>query len=55
MSCQALDVWRERERANVLAALREAKNRISGKGGAAELLGINLGLVFDELCQSHAG
>jgi transcriptional regulator with GAF, ATPase, and Fis domain len=33
--------WRERERANVLAALRAANYRISGKGGAAELLGIN--------------
>jgi len=33
--------WRERERANVLAALRAADFRISGKGGAAELLGIN--------------
>ena len=33
--------WRERERANVLAALGAADFRISGKGGAAELLGIN--------------
>ena len=33
--------WRERERANVLAALRAANFRISGKGGAAEILGIN--------------
>jgi transcriptional regulator with GAF, ATPase, and Fis domain len=33
--------WRGRERANVLAALRKSGFRVSGKGGAAELLGIN--------------
>ncbi len=33
--------WRSRERDNVLAALRQAGGRISGKSGAAELLGIN--------------
>ncbi len=33
--------WRNRERANLLAALELAKNRVSGTGGAAELLGIN--------------
>ena len=33
--------WRQRERANVLAALRHAKFRVSGRGGAAELLGVN--------------
>ena len=33
--------WRRRERANVLAALRQAAFRVSGRGGAAELLGIN--------------
>ncbi|MFN7937650.1 MAG: sigma 54-interacting transcriptional regulator [Bryobacteraceae bacterium] len=33
--------WRSRERANILAALRQAAGRISGKGGAADLLGIN--------------
>lgn len=33
--------WRNRERANVIAALRQANSRISGKGGAADLLGIN--------------
>jgi len=33
--------WRSRERSNVLAALRQASGRISGKGGAADLLGIN--------------
>ncbi|MFN7921371.1 MAG: sigma 54-interacting transcriptional regulator [Bryobacteraceae bacterium] len=30
--------WRERERANLVAALRKANFKISGKGGAAELL-----------------
>jgi transcriptional regulator with GAF, ATPase, and Fis domain len=33
--------WRERERANILAALRQANGKVSGKGGAAALLGIN--------------
>ena len=33
--------WRNRERDNVLTALRQAGFRVSGKGGAAELLGIN--------------
>ena len=33
--------WRERERANVLAALRATNFKISGKGGAAELLGVS--------------
>jgi transcriptional regulator with GAF, ATPase, and Fis domain len=33
--------WRNRERANVTAALRQANSRISGKGGAADLLGIS--------------
>jgi hypothetical protein len=33
--------WRRRERENTLAALRQAGFRISGKGGAAELLGIH--------------
>ncbi len=33
--------WRNRERDNVLTALRKAGFRVSGKGGAAELLGIN--------------
>jgi len=33
--------WRNRERANVIAGLRQAKSRISGEGGAADLLGIN--------------
>ncbi|MEO8025980.1 MAG: sigma 54-interacting transcriptional regulator [Bryobacteraceae bacterium] len=33
--------WRERERANLVAALEQANYRVSGTGGAAELLGIN--------------
>ncbi len=33
--------WREREKANVLLALRQTNYRISGKGGAAEVLGVN--------------
>ncbi len=33
--------WREREKANILAALRQTGFRISGPTGAAELLGIN--------------
>ncbi len=33
--------WRRRERANVLAALRQSAFRVSGRGGAAELLGVN--------------
>jgi transcriptional regulator with GAF, ATPase, and Fis domain len=33
--------WRERERANLMKALRRADGRIYGQGGAAELLGIN--------------
>ena len=33
--------WRRRERDNVMAALRQADFRVSGKGGAADLLGLN--------------
>ena len=33
-------VFREKERLNIVAALRYSKWRISGAGGAAELLGI---------------
>lgn len=33
--------WRERERANIVIALRQAGARVSGKGGAADLLGVN--------------
>ena len=41
--------WRERERSNVLAALRQANFQISGKGGAADLLGINPGTLTSRL------
>ena len=33
--------WRARERANVIAALQASGFRVSGRGGAAELLGVN--------------
>ena len=33
--------WRDRERANIIAALRQTNSRISGKSGAADLLAIN--------------
>jgi transcriptional regulator with GAF, ATPase, and Fis domain len=33
--------WRNKEKANLLAALEKSQNRVSGKGGAAELLGVN--------------
>ena len=33
--------WRIRERANIVAALELAKNRVSGAGGAAVRLGIH--------------
>ena len=33
--------WREMERENLLKALKQARGRVSGKGGAAELLGVN--------------
>jgi transcriptional regulator with GAF, ATPase, and Fis domain len=41
--------WRNRERANVVAALRQAHFKISGKGGAADLLGINPGTLASRL------
>jgi transcriptional regulator with GAF, ATPase, and Fis domain len=41
--------WRNRERANVVAALRQAHCKISGKGGAADLLGINPGTLASRL------
>ncbi len=41
--------WRERERENILTALRAADFRISGKGGAAELLGINPGTLASRM------
>ena len=41
--------WREMERANIRAALEAANFRISGKGGAAELLGINPGTLASRI------
>ncbi len=41
--------WRQRERANLVAAMEVAKNRVSGAGGAAELLGINPGTLASRL------
>jgi transcriptional regulator with GAF, ATPase, and Fis domain len=41
--------WRNRERANIVAALRQAHFKISGKGGAADLLGINPGTLASRL------
>lgn len=37
--------WRKLERANIVAALRQANFKVSGKGGAAELLGIRPGTL----------
>ncbi|MBY0506814.1 MAG: sigma 54-interacting transcriptional regulator [Bryobacteraceae bacterium] len=41
--------WRERERANLLAALQAANFKVSGKDGAAELLGVNPGTLASRL------
>jgi transcriptional regulator with GAF, ATPase, and Fis domain len=41
--------WRRRERANILAALQRASFRVSGEGGAAELLGVNPGTLASRL------
>ena len=41
--------WRRRERANVLAALEKSGFRVSGEGGAAELLGVNPGTLASRL------
>ncbi|MCX6621165.1 MAG: sigma 54-interacting transcriptional regulator [Acidobacteria bacterium] len=41
--------WRRRERANILAALQKASFRVSGEGGAAELLGVNPGTLASRL------
>jgi transcriptional regulator with GAF, ATPase, and Fis domain len=61
-SPQTLDVipeheWREREKENLLAAMKRANYKISGKDGAAELLGINPATLTSRLkvlgIQSH--
>jgi len=41
--------WRRRERANVLAAMERSGYRVSGQGGAAELLGIPPGTLASRL------
>ena len=41
--------WRNRERANILTALRQTHFRVSGQGGAADLLGINPGTLASRL------
>jgi transcriptional regulator with GAF, ATPase, and Fis domain len=41
--------WRQRERANVLAALRKSHFRVSGEGGAAQLLGVNAATLTSRL------
>jgi transcriptional regulator with GAF, ATPase, and Fis domain len=41
--------WKQRERSNVLAALRRANFRISGRGSAADLLGVNPGTLASRL------
>jgi len=41
--------WRKMERANVLAALQKSGFRVSGEGGAAELLGVNPGTLASRL------
>ena len=41
--------WRRRERANVLAAMEKSDFRVSGEGGAAELLGISPGTLVSRL------
>jgi len=41
--------WRSLERENVLRALRQTGFRVSGAGGAAELLGINAGTLASRM------
>ena len=41
--------WRERERANIALALKQADYKLSGKGGAAELLGVNPGTLASRM------
>jgi transcriptional regulator of acetoin/glycerol metabolism len=41
--------WRQRERENLLAALKAANGRVSGRKGAAELLGINANTLASRL------
>jgi formate hydrogenlyase transcriptional activator len=41
--------WRDLERANILRALRQARFRLYGNGGAAELLGVHAGTLASRL------
>jgi len=41
--------WRELERVNLLRALTKADFRLSGRGGAADLLGINAATLASRL------
>lgn len=41
--------WRDRERANLLNTLKRAEGKVSGAGGAAELLGINANTLASRL------
>ena len=41
--------WREMERENLLKALKQAGGRVSGEGGAAELLGVNANTLASRL------
>jgi len=41
--------WRDRERENLLKALKRAGGKVSGEGGAAELLGVNANTLASRL------
>ena len=41
--------WREKERENLLNALKHAGGKVSGAGGAAELLGVNANTLASRL------
>jgi DNA-binding NtrC family response regulator len=41
--------WRRREKENIVAALEKCDYRISGKNGAAELLGVNAATLTSRL------
>jgi transcriptional regulator with GAF, ATPase, and Fis domain len=41
--------WQEMERQNLLKALKSAGGKVSGRGGAAELLGVNSNTLASRL------
>jgi transcriptional regulator with GAF, ATPase, and Fis domain len=41
--------WRDMERENIITALRQSEGKISGKGGAAELLQLNPGTLASRI------